>query len=498
MKSKIVFVGILLLGLLTGCGGGGGGDGGSIVAPPPPSPPPPPPPTGGIGRTGFAYGPVTTFGSIVVNGVRYETDSAEFFVDDGSGSQGDLRVGDVVVVKGTINDDGLSGTADQVFFDDAVTGPVQSVDPALSEMVVLGQRVLVGPDTSFDDSFVNPSLAGMTIGDIVEITGQFDANGDILATRIEPKPAALLYEVHGIVSNLDAGNSTFQLGNLVVDYEEAQIDNDFPGGQISNGDFVEAKGSPPLGGAGELIATIVDFESLLPNPVDGDRVEIEGFITRFISAQDFDVAGLPVTTSGSTVFQGGDATNLDLNVKVEVEGDVNASGVLVATKVDIRRSKAVRAIGSADSVDAANDSLVMLGITFTVDALTRLEDKVSNNRVDPLTLDDLNAGDYLEIRGSEFPAGSGTILATILERDDPDPETILQGFVESVAQPSLTILGVTINTSGGTVFRDEADQPITSLEFFGRVEQGSLIKATGTESSDAVISAAEVEFELDL
>ena len=61
--------------------------------------------------------------------------------------------------------------------------------------------------------------------------------------------------------------------------------------------------------------------------------------------------------------------------------------------------------------------------------------------LDPLTLADVNAGDYLEIRGDEFPAGSGTILATIFEREDPDNEAILQGFVESISDPSMVILG---------------------------------------------------------
>ena len=60
-----------LLALFAGCGGGGSGD---SFTPPPTTPPP----TGGIGRNGVAVGPITTFGSIVVNGVRYDTDAATF------------------------------------------------------------------------------------------------------------------------------------------------------------------------------------------------------------------------------------------------------------------------------------------------------------------------------------------------------------------------------------------------------------------------------------
>ncbi|MBT8100311.1 MAG: hypothetical protein KJO82_11195 [Gammaproteobacteria bacterium] len=486
-KRIQVLCAVLSAGLLIGCGGGGSS--GSSA-----SPPPPPPPSGGIGRNGIAVGPVSNFGSIVVNGVRYDTANATFTINDVTGSEDDLSVGQVVVVQGTIDDNGTTGTAAQVIFDDLVKGPVASINVPGSSLEVLGQTVLVGPDTSFDDGFSPASLEGVSVNQIVEVSGQFDANGFIVATRIEPKPAGTQFEVHGTVAALDAANFAFSLGNLAVDYSNAILDN-FPGGQVSNGDFVEAKGMS-LGAGGELLATRVELEGFLPGANDGDRIEIEGFITRFMSAQDFDVAGVPVTTTASTVYEGGDASDLGLNVKVEVEGDIDANGTVVATKIEIRRAKAVRVTANADSVNAANDSLVILGIPVTVDTLTRFEDK-SNADVDPLTLADINAGDYLEIRGDELPAGSGTILATILEREDPEAEAILQGFVETIADPSFTILGVTINTDGATVFRDVNDNVITAADFFNRVTASSLVKAKGNEIADSAITATEVEFELE-
>ena len=328
---------------------------------------------------------------------------------------------------------------------------------------------------------------------IVEVSGQIDANDNIVATRIEPKPAGTQLEVHGTVSNLDTVNMLFNINSLIIDYSAAMLDN-FPGGQISEGDFVEVKGTSP--GVGLLSATQVELETLLPDAGDGDRVEIEGFITRFASAEDFDVAGLPVTTNANTDFVGGDVTDIGLNVKVEAEGDLDANGILVATKIDIRRSKSVRVTANADSVDAANGSLVILGITVNTDVLTRLEDKSSAN-VDPLTLADVSAGDYLEIRGGEFPAGSGTIIATIFEREDADTDSILQGFVSTVGNPSFEILSVTITTDGGTVFEDENGNVISVVDFFNQLAVNSLVKAKGTEIADTIILASEVQFEVE-
>ena len=475
--------------MLAACGGGGGG-GESSVQPPAIQDPPA---TGGVGRTGIFMGPISNFGSIIVNGVRYDTETAEFEVNDDSGSQADLAVGMVVIVQGSIDDNGTTGTADKVIYDDAVKGPIESIDPASQQFIVLGQTVVVTADTSFDDSIVPGSLDGLTIGDIVEVSGQTDADGRVIATRIELKPSGTQFELHGTVANLDTGAMTFSLGALVVDYSSAMM-SDFVG-QIANGDFVEAKGTS-FGTNGELIATSVEFENPLAGGADGDEIEIEGFITRFNSAQDFDVAGFPVITNSSTTYEGGSAADLDLNVKVEVEGSLNASGVIVADEVDIRRAKAVRATALLDSVDTANNSVVLLDITFRFDALTRLEDK-SDANAEPLTIDDLAAGDYVEVRGEENPAGSGEILASIFERLDPDTETELQGFVEAVSQPTFTILGVTIETGGSTVFRDDIGTVLSSAEFFSQVTTGSLVKAKGVESSVDVITAQEVSFETE-
>lgn len=486
MKNIKLILLSIIFSLAAACGGGGGSSAPGVNTNPPP--------VAGIGRTGIAQGPISTFGSVVVNGVRYDTSSANFTVNGLAGSQDDLRVGQVITVSGTIDDNGVDGSADDVNFDDNVKGPIQSIDVATSQIVVLGQTVLINPETSFDDSISPASIEGLNVDDIVEVSGLVDASGRITATRIELKPVGTELEVLGTVSALDSTNSLFNISNLVVDYSGATLDN-FAGGQINEGDFVEAKGTT-LNGSGQLVATQVELKGGLPGIEDGVHIEIQGFITRFASTQDFDVTGVAVTTTANTIYEGGDAADLGPNIKVEVEGDVNSAGILVATKVDIRRAKAVRATANVDSVDAGADSLLVLGITVSVDALTRLEDKSSLD-VRPLTLADINAGDYVEVRGGEFPAGSGAILATILEREDDDPDAILQGFVETISDPSFTILGVTIQTGGGTIFRDVDDSVISSTDFFNQLAPNSLVKAKGSEVSDTVISAEEVEFELE-
>ena len=113
--------GLLVLGtaLVVACGGGGGDqvagiDGGGNPAP--------------VAINIVSQGTITGFGSVIVNGVRYDTSNATFTIDGSPGTESDLAVGQVVVVSGTINQAGTEGTAASVDFDDAVEGPIESID----------------------------------------------------------------------------------------------------------------------------------------------------------------------------------------------------------------------------------------------------------------------------------------------------------------------------------------------------------------------------------
>jgi len=472
---KLVGVGAVGF-FLTGCGGGGGS-----AAP-------------AAGSSVVSSGAITGFGSVHVNGIHFETTGASFTVDDAPGGQDDLAVGDVVKIRGRVNDDGRTGTATEVIGDDAVEGPVTALDLLAGTLVVAGQSVITDADTSFDDNIPGSSLAGLVVGDLVEVAGFFDAAGAVRATRIEKKTVGSKIEVHGLVADLDTVNQRFRLNALTVSYVGAVLDG-FPGNQISDGDFVEAKGTTFV--AGVLQATKVELEGpdAADDGEDGEaKREIEGLITRFVSATDFDVAGRPVTTTPGTVYENGTAADLAVNLKVEVEGPVDAAGILVARKVSIRRSGNVRLTSLVDSINTGNGTLVVLGITIKVDELTRFEDQ-SDADVESFSLAGLQVGDYVEVRGAESPAGSGQLLARRLEREDADSRSLVQGPVTNLAEPDLEVFGITVQTGVDTEFSDGAENDVAGGTFFSLVAVGDLVKARGSLIADQVIQADEVELE---
>ena len=479
--AKMAATAVLAAGMVA-CGGGGGGDGSN---PPPGNGGGNPPPAGGIDGVGRVKGAITGFGSIIVNGVKFSTTSAAFKIEDSPGSESELEVGDVVEIEGRISDDGTTGTAETVTFNDSVEGPVSDVSLATSTLVVLGQTVRVTGTTVFDDSFGTPSLAGISPGDVVEVSGFPDAGGAIVATRIEPKPAGGEYEIFGIVSALDAGARRFSLSTTLVDYASATLSNGSP----SNGACVEVKGSRFSGGV--LTASRVEVKSCNGTVANGDLGEIEGIITRFASASDFSIGTNRISATGTTRYEGGTASDLRLNVKVEAEGSFNTAGVLVASKIQFKKDTSARLLGTVDGINAANASVTIFGVTVLTNAGTSFEDK-SDADQRPFAFSNLRTGDYLEVRGFE-EATAGTMTAALVEREDLDSRRELQGTATNVAQPNFRILGVSVATTGATQFRDANDVPISAATFFAQAGN-RLVKVRGSWNG-SVFSATEAELE---
>lgn len=444
---------VVLTAIVVACGGGYGGMGSSSTAPPATGAP-----------ASVSVGAITGFGSVHLNGKRFETTGAMIKVDGLTATQGDLHVGEVIEVKGHHDSTTNTDVADEIEMHSNVQGPVISIDTKAQTLVVLGQTVIVSATTSFDDSISPASLAGITIGDILEVSGMPATNGDVQATRIERKPAGAHFQVIGIATSTDGAAKTMKINALTVDFSAATL-IDFPTTGPKDGDLVEADGKT-LGPAGELKATRLELRTGKELKADTDGgAEIEGLVTRFASAADFDVGGRPVSTSSNTTFEGGTVTDVALNVRVEVEGTVDAMGVLADTKVQIERAAGIQILAQADAVNASAGTAMVLGLEVSVTAMTRFEDH-SSEKVNTFSLSDVHTGDWLEVRGTESPAGSNMVVATRFERRDAQPNVRLAGVVKTALQPSMTILSVNVATTASTQFTDASGASTSAAAFF--------------------------------
>ena len=134
-------LGLLVFCALLSCGGGGGGGGNAGID--------------GSGAPAIAVvsGPINGFGSVIVNGVHYNTDHAEFWVRGVRATEADLNVGSYIHLEGTTSADGKEGVAKLIYFQPNVIGAVSSVDLLAETFVVLGQTVHITNDTALDFAF---------------------------------------------------------------------------------------------------------------------------------------------------------------------------------------------------------------------------------------------------------------------------------------------------------------------------------------------------------
>jgi hypothetical protein len=291
---------------------------------------------GGIGGTGIAAGPITGFGSIFVNGIEYDIDTAKLTRNGHPATgQNEYRIGEYVTVKGTINADGVTGTASEVAFANELEGTVTAATQDGIHIGIMGQVIRVNALTVFHGF---TQLAELSADNVVEVSGVRDGQDVLLAAsitlkqlRYEPGTVA---EVKGFVRQLDAINKTFQIGNLTVDYAQA-LQKDFGTTALANGEYVEAKTRQALQG-NRLLAYEIELENEYDHFETGTKVELEGVVTHFVSIAEFSVNRQAVVTTPSTAFEDGAASSLALNALVEIEGKINAQGVLVADEVSVK------------------------------------------------------------------------------------------------------------------------------------------------------------------
>jgi hypothetical protein len=347
---------------------------------------------------------------------------------------------------------------------------------------VLGQTVRVSGSTLFDDTILPASITSLKVGNIVEISGFPNAAGEIVASRIQLQAGGSAFEVKGIVQSLDMSAHTFHVNTLTVDYSGIA-----PSGSLANGATVKVTGTM-LNAAGALVATRVDVLQGFGGTAN-EPGEIEGLITTFTSNADFVINGQRVTTNASTQFMLNGVT-LAVNVRVEVDGSFDASGVLVAKSVQATPDGSSLVRGLVDSVNAASNTLSVLGVTITTSSDTEFEDK-SSQQMRLFNLSDLRTNDYVEARGA--PAQSGGLNGSILVRDAPENHSYLQGTASNVVSPNLTVLGFTVATTLATNFSGPDGLPLSATAFFSQAP-GKTVKVRGTLFS-GVFAADQAQIE---
>jgi hypothetical protein len=433
---------------ITACGGGGAGDSAAT-------------PTAGSGTTSppttiataavqeaLSNGSITGFGSVIVNGIRFDDSSARVSDDDDDDNPGrskdDLRLGMIVTITGTSGTGTGSvtatGTATAIVFGSELQGPVQSINGSTvtatttgtatgtstgtptstttaaigtQTLTILGQTVVAGTRTIYDPSDLPNGFASIRIGNVLEVHGYLDpATNKLMATRIERKNNANSYKITGNVSSLRAASKTFKIGSETISY--ASTNPNRLNANLADGLTVRVRLSTAQTTTGTWNATrIKAAHQVMENR---NKVEIEGLITAFTSATTFSVRGVPVDASTAS-FPKGTATVV-LGARVEVKGAL-VNGTLIATKVqtesdddndanNVSSRNEIELHGAVSSVNAASKTFALRGLTVSYAGAVDFQRGTAANLVN---------GAKVEVKGVAAATGT-TVVAKKIKFED--------------------------------------------------------------------------------
>ena len=441
---------------------------------------------GGIGGTGISAGSISSFGSVYVNGVKYETTTATFSGDDNeAGNQSGLRVGMVVTVKGTINNDGTTGTADNIKFEDLIEGPISAKDT--NTLTIMGHTINVDANTQYEGT----TFASLVPTNVVEVSGFYDANYDITATYIEITSSSS-HEVTGKVTSFTDGQFVINNGKLTVNSPAT----------VANDNYVEVKGT--YSGTA-LNASSVEFKTEGFDVSDKDKAELEGIATSacvlVTSSCTFIVNGVTVSVDNTTQFESGIAADIIVGTHLEVEGVLTA-GILIAEEIkfknkveaDVRIDTASADVGGTRTLTLTDTNSVLTALTIVVNS----DPSVTEFNTNTITYGSIAEGQYLKFRGIM----NGSVLIAKRVEDGDNSKTIIKGAVDAfnATTPSVTVMGVTITTSTLTHLLDDGSaggKTITTTAFYDLLgKNNATVKVKGKLDASSAVKWTEIKIDL--
>lgn len=447
---------------------------------------------GGIGGTGITIGAVSGFGSIFVNGIEYDTSTAEIIVEGAQIGVGDqsvldnLSVGKVVRIEGPIPED-YTGAASRVVYNDNVEGPVDNItniDSHTKEVIVMGQPVIVDDLTSFE----NTSFDLIAKGNVLEVSGHIYTEGFVYATYVEKKADFLApdapVDLKGIVQDLDTLSETFKINTLTIDYSLVDT-NSLSSGNPANGQLLEVKGT--LDSNDTLVASSIEVEDELGRD-DADTADVEGIVTEFFSISEFYVGNHLIKTDALTVFEGMLPEDIDVGTKLVVTGALK-DRILLADKIKSREK--VKLESNVANVNPFDDTLTLSAletIAIILNELTKIQGDVSQ-------INDIQVADHVRIFGRVLSDGS-VLAARVFVKSSSDDKVKLKGPVESISEPNIVILSITIDSTfiPDDGFEMSDGTPITPVEFFAMVREDDIVNVKGTfDGIDLIWNGIELE-----
>lgn len=275
---------------------------------------------------GVGIGAVSGFGSVIVNGVRFDTSATTLNLED----LDSLKLGMTLRITGRISADRTQGTATSILSAAELRGPVSAVNAEAGTLQVLGTTVTTDEATVYEGA---SGVQGLRVGMQVMVHGFPTEPGSLRASRIEVQSEARPAILTGFITSLDPLGKTLRIGTTTVSYRDATLGGGWTSAQLQEGELARVRaGNAPQ--TGPLAATSIQPWYTLPTEARAQPMVIGGIVAHYQAGSGFKLAGVAVALSSARIT-GGPATALGNGVKVEVTGTLQ-NGVFTASGIQLK------------------------------------------------------------------------------------------------------------------------------------------------------------------
>ncbi len=280
-------------------------------------------------QAGIIIGTITGFGSICVNGIEiHYSDSTPVSINGETGKVELLAIGQVVSVN-------VIGTGNEVQAQDinvinVVAGPITDIETASNRVTVLGQQVQLSAKTQFSaGTTAVTDIQNLQKGNFIQVSGLREADGNIIASRVEKTVEQNIVHIRGTATDVTAGR--FKVGNMTIETKDHRFVNE--GQEITvNGEIVDGK--------------IIAKNLVIPTLKDNQRLNIEGYVRIDGDQDQIKIGHLTVEASDQIKHQ---LQDLDHNQKIIIEGTARGNQALEALNLIINHHLEQNEIGHDES-----------------------------------------------------------------------------------------------------------------------------------------------------
>lgn len=453
---------------------------------------------GGIGENIEIRGVIQelTDSTLVLAGKEFDVDmNTEILDADGDPIQfSDLKVGFLVEVHAAVQNDGsLLATRIKIEDEDGedeveFTGTIEVLAENL--IIVDGISFLVDGMTEILDDDNDPiSFDDLEVGMLVQIRGEHDGTGILIATRIKIEDELDDDEVQltGVVTAV-------QESAVVVSGVEFQVDD--------NTVILDEENNPiglsdvRIGFVVEVRADVVDDVRVATEIKIEDRFEnvivITGVIEE-IGEESLTVAALEFMITEETEIRDEDGQNitfqdLEKGMIVEVRAEIVDGGGIIATRIQVedRFRGEVELVGTIDEL--GEGFLVLAGVRFEVGPNTDILDQDSN----PIGFAQLNVGVLVEIKG-QIQSNGQIVALRIQVKTRIEDEVKIVGVIEQNQEHAITVLDRTFGLTEHTAIFDAEGNTIGRSHLF----VGQTAEVRGVLLPDGTLVAIRIQVQDD-